>query len=1273
MLAETALDLLHLAPEFHSLLEGVKKGYREQLVYGLSGSMKTFLAAGLRREIGRPLLVMTSNLQQAERFREDLTTWLPSQEVLLFPPMEYVPFEVVAHSPEVAGQRLQVLERLVRGDNVVVVAPAAALLRALVPREVFASSQTPLRVGQALNLDSLVADLSRRGYERVEMVEGRGQFARRGDILDVWPLSAEYPIRVETEWDEVARIRRFDAATQRSVEELGQVIVGPAREFVLPANRDVGIARIEQELDQAVVRLKKRMEERIREARERQTELLGTDSRDGSRDGDGAAADEGAGPDGAGGPDGSGADHELNGEAGTGTRRRRRRRTAGTGKQAKLERIFFSPEDAAAKLRERVEGHLEKLREGIFFEGVDLYAPYFYPEAVHLFDYFAQPPLVLVDETARIREAAGEIEALGRDRQITYLEKGGLLPGQLALYMGYDQLTYRLKRWQAVHLSLLLRKVPGVDPQNVASIQGAKPMQEFHGQWPLFREELDRRRAQRYRVFVLATTGERRERLRDTMIDADHIPAVVDPQTGADGLPAWPVPAPGAVQIGLGSVEAGFQWPALRLVVVTDGEIFGRTKKRRKVQAASAPAKEGTRITSYQDLRVGDYVVHQSHGIGKYLGVRSETILNVTRDYLVIQYEGTDRLKIPTDQIDQISKYIGAEGHEPRLNKLGGTEWAKVKARVKESIREMAAELLRIQAMREAIPGHAFSPDTPWQREFEDTFPYEETPDQLQATLEIKRDMEKPRPMDRLLLGDVGYGKTEVALRAAFKAIADGKQVAFLVPTTILAQQHYATCTQRFGGFPIRVDVLNRFRTPKEQQQTLEALARGEVDLIVGTHRLLGDDVRFKDLGLVIVDEEQRFGVQHKEKLKALRATVDVLTLSATPIPRTLHMAMVGMRDISTITTPPEDRFPVETYVAESDDELVRDAIARELYRGGQVYFVHNRVQNIEKVAARLQQLVPDARIAVAHGQMKEEKLEQVMLDFLDREYDVLVATTIIESGLDIPNVNTIIVEDADHLGLAQLYQLRGRVGRSNRVGYAYFLYRKNKILSEVAEKRLQAIKDFTELGSGFKIALRDLEIRGAGNILGPEQHGFIISVGFDLYTQLLEESVRELRGEATPPPEFQPAVELNVDAYISDQYISDPRQKIEAYKRLRAIRTLDDARDVAEELEDRYGAIPEPVANLLALARIKVLAAAAGVTSVQQLKDRVILKFLAGQRPDPAVLASLNGKYRGRVQLSTMRQPSVILRAHGFTPADLVYAVEDILGQMRPLSALRS
>lgn len=1220
-MADAVLDLLHQAPEYQSLLDGLKKDWKEQTVYGLSGSLKSYMTAALRRDTGRPCLVVTATIQQAEKFREDLATWLPGQETLLFPPMEYLPFEVVAHSPEVITSRLTVLERLVNGEDLVVVAPAASLFRVLTPHEVFRESMLTLNRGERVHLDEVMGRLVRQGYERVAMVEGKGQFSVRGGILDIYPLAAPDPYRVELWDDEVDQIRRFDVTNQRSIEQVETVRLGPAREFILSSNDHTEvIKRVRHDLELAMGRLK-----RLRDKQLAQRALQ-----------DGAPAVQA--------PD-----------------RGRLRKNS----PAEPMPFFFDAANAGEKLRERVEGHLEKLEQGIYFEGLEQYASFFYAQMDTILDYFPFPPLVLVDEPARIREASADLQARDEERQVAILEKGGLLPGQLGLYLNYLDLFGRMRKHNTIYFSLLLKKVPGSEPQNSVSVAG-KPMQEFHGQWPLFTEEMGRWRTQKYRVLLYTATEERLERLRGALLESGVESSIIP--AGAPPL----APLAGAVTLAAGTLEQGFQWPGLRLVVVTDGEIYGRPKKRRRTGGPVVSGREGARLASYQDLNIGDYVVHATHGIGKYLGVRTETILGATRDYLVIQYEGTDRLKIPTDQVDQIQKYVGAEGHEPRISKLGGAEWQKVKHRVKESIREMAAELLRLQAMREAIPGYAFAPDSVWQREFEDAFAFEETPDQLQATEEIKRDMERGRPMDRLLLGDVGYGKTEVALRAAFKAASDGKQVAFLVPTTILAQQHYTTCLQRFGGFPITVEVLNRFRTPKEQADVVSRLARGEVDVIIGTHRLLGDDVRFKDLGLVIIDEEQRFGVQHKEKLKALRTTVDVLTLSATPIPRTLHMSMVGMRDMSVITSPPEDRFPVETYVAEYDGELIRDAITREMHRGGQVYFVHNRVQTIEKVAAYLQQLAPESRVAVAHGQMKEDRLERVMLDFLDGEYDVLAATTIIESGLDIPMVNTIVVDDADHLGLAQLYQLRGRVGRSNRLAYAYFLYKRDKVLTEIAEKRLSAIKDFTELGSGFKIAMRDMEIRGAGNILGPEQHGFIISVGFDMYCQLLEEAVTELKGEETTR-EVQPTVELTVDAYISDQYVPDTRQKIDAYKRFISIHTKEHADDVAEELEDRYGALPQPVHNLLALARIRVAAARAGIAAVSQMKDRVTFKFATDRRLAPDVVATLQRRYKNRIVPGTPRVPSLALRVHEWSDVEILAAVEDIIPSLQELSTVHS
>lgn len=1219
---ETLIQLFQTSPEFTSLYDGLRRGFAEQMVYGVSGALKSAMLAALCDRTGRPALVVTASLQQAERFRDDLLTLLPGQEVLLYPPMEFFPFEVVAHSPEVLGQRLYVLERLARGDAAIVVAPANALYRTLTPHAVFKNALLSLKPGVRMERDELVVRLVRQGYERVDMVESKGHMAVRGEIVDLFPLSGDYPLRIAFWGDEIDEIRRFDPATQRTLEHVQAVAVGPAREFILPEGElTEAAARIRKDLMQTVARLRRLKEREAPPAPEEEQP----------------------------------------------PKRR---------KQKEAERAVFTPIDAAQKLEERVEGHLAKLEQSIYFEGLEQYANFFYDAPETLIDYFPEPPLIFVDEPARIRDAGTEAEGRDADRQTALLEKGGLLPGQLGLYLNYHELFYRCRQGSAIYFSALGRGIPGIRPSNEVGFS-ATAMQEFHGQWPLFHDELKRWKKQQYRIVILAGTADRQKRLRELMSDADI-------ESGA-GEPGAPVPAPvnGTAWVGVGSLEGGFQWPGQRLVVVTDGEIYGRARKRRRPGAPHGEAgpggpsgRQAARIASYQDLQVGDYVVHATHGIGKYLGVRSETILGATRDYLVIQYEGTDRLKIPTEQVDQIQKYIGAEGHEPRVNKLGGGEWSKVKSRIKESIREMAAELLRLAAMRELQPGFAFPEDSLWQREFEDAFPYEETPDQLTAIAEIKADMEKGRPMDRLLLGDVGYGKTEVALRAAFKAASAGKQVAILVPTTILAQQHFATCKSRMEGFPINLAVLNRFKSHKEQTEIIKGLAEGRIDVVVGTHRLLSEDVKFKDLGLLIVDEEQRFGVAHKERIKQLRANIDVLTLSATPIPRTLHMAMVGMRDMSVITTPPEDRYPVETFVAEYDDALVQDAIGRELARGGQVFFVHNRIQTLDKTVSRLSQLVPEARIVAAHGQMAEDRLEQILLDFMEGEYDVLVATTIIENGIDIPQVNTIIVDDADYMGLSQLYQLRGRVGRSNRLAYAYFLYKRDKALTEVSEKRLRAIKDFTELGSGFKIAMRDLEIRGAGNILGPEQHGFIVSVGFDLYTQLLEEAVRELKGEPEPPKEIQANIELQVDAFISDQYVQDARQKIDAYKRIIAIRSLADAEDVADELVDRFGSLPDPVKNLLDIARLKVHCARIGITSVAQMRDRVTLKFMPGAsgRIPLDRLAALNRRpeFRGRIEVPRgLKVSSFVVKVQGLDPRSLLRLLLVLLEQMHEMAAI--
>ncbi len=1162
---EAYLQLWTDLPEFRSLLDGVKKGYGEQAFFGLQPGQVAFLAAALRRWTGRPVLLVAAGFREALELATDVSAWLGDDRADYFPPMEVVPYHVVARSPDVAGQRLAVLQRLAAGQGAgVVVAPAGALLRALVPAGVFRQAVLAARPGQELDLSAAMGRLVDGGYERVDRVESPGQFSVRGGLLDVYPLTGQGALRLQWFGDVVESVRSFDVASQRSLQPMEAAVVPPAREAVLPAGGPAAWReRLRDEAEEAAARLER----------------------------------------------------------------------AGRVAQAQA-------------LRERVGSHLARMEPGLW----ELYAPFLYPPAT-LLDYFPSRPLVVLADAPRVFEAVEGASRQWSERVVSLLDEGRLLPSQERLQFGPEEWRRRLAAEQVLFFSLLPRSLPGTEPRQVLSV-ASKSVPAFRGQWDLFLDELRAWLEQRYACCVFAASEERARRLAAGLREA-AIPvrsaeawsraAAPEAAEPVQWREAWPAPAPGQVAIVPGSLHAGFVFPALRLVCLAEQEALGKRRQPRRRDAARA--QEGVRLATYQDLKIGDYVVHVQHGIGQYLGISTEEILGVKRDYLVIRYEGTDRLKVPVDQIQLVQKYVGGEGRAPRVNKLGGNEWARVKQRVKESVHRMAEELLRLYAAREALEGYAFTPDTVWQREFEEAFPYQETPDQLQAVTEIKRDMERPRPMDRLLCGDVGFGKTEVAMRAAFKAVMDGKQVAVLVPTTILAQQHYLTFTARFEGFPVRIRVLSRFQTQKEQAGAITALRKGEVDIIIGTHRLLQPDVNFKDLGLLIIDEEHRFGVAHKEALKRLRATVDVLTLTATPIPRTLHMSMAGLRDMSVIETPPENRFPVETYVIEYDEGLVRDAIERELARGGQVYYVHNRVRGIDGVRRRVGQLAPGARISVAHGQMPEDDLEQVMLDFLEGRSDILVCTSIIESGLDIANANTLVVEDSDRFGLAQLYQIRGRVGRSNRMAYAYFTYRREKILNEVAQKRLEAIKEFTELGSGFKIALRDLEIRGAGNILGPEQHGFIVSVGFDLYCQMLAEAVRELKGERAVP-RTEPVIELAVDAYLDDAYIPDARSKIEIYKKVHAITTLQEAGDLEAELADRFGPLPEPAANLLGLARLKARAANLGVLAISQERAGLRVTFPGYLRELVRSMENLRTRFGRRLAVQLAPKPALRLRA---------------------------
>jgi transcription-repair coupling factor (superfamily II helicase) len=904
------------------------------------------------------------------------------------------------------------------------------------------------------------------------------------------------------------------------------------------------------------------------------------------------------------------------------------------------------------KLLENIAWDIEQLRTASRFTGLYKYISVLYPEAETILDYMPTDAMMVLDEPSRVLESVKLQDRDEAEWQTAMLTQGEMLPA-LNLSRSYDKLVHPATH-PIIYLSLFVKQIPYTSPQNIVNFS-CRTMQNFHGQMNVLKAEVERWARANQTVWFMAGSIERAERLERVLDDYGVKARVI-----TDGDITSPLP-----MIVTGNLNQGFEIPTLRMVVLTENEVF--TQKQRKAKKTSKLS-NAERIKSYLELKVGDYVVHMNHGIGKYIGIETLEVGGLHKDYLHIKYAGNDKLYVPIEQIDLVQRYVGSEDKEPKVYALGGSDWARVKSKVRSSVQDIAQDLIKLYAERQAAPGYSFQKDTVYQREFEALFPYEETDDQLRTIEEIKMDMEMTRPMDRLLCGDVGYGKTEVAIRAAFKAAIDGKQVAVLVPTTILAQQHYETFRERMAEYPIKVDLLSRFRSKKEQTETIKGIKNGTIDIVIGTHRILSQDIQFKDLGLLVVDEEQRFGVTHKEKLKRIKKNVDVLTLTATPIPRTLHMSMLGVRDLSVIETPPENRFPVQTYVIEYSAGLVRDAIERELARGGQVYFLFNKVQGIHQMAEQISALVPEARVGVGHGQMSEQELEKVILDFLDGELDVLVSTTIIETGVDIPNVNTLIVHDADKMGLSQLYQLRGRVGRSNRIAYAYFTYQKDKVLTEIAEKRLQSIKEFTELGSGFKIAMRDLAIRGAGNLLGAEQHGFIASVGFDLYSQMLAEEVEALKGQAPQAKEVLPTIDLKLDAYLPSEYITDSMQKIEMYKKFASIKTIAEVNDLEEEIEDRFGDLPLQVRYLLTVSRLKAYAYQYEFDEIIEKNDEIQIKITASQNEqiNGQKLFQLASQFDNRIRLVSGKQIMIKLSKKGWTTEKAVELLERFLVQYR-------
>lgn len=909
------------------------------------------------------------------------------------------------------------------------------------------------------------------------------------------------------------------------------------------------------------------------------------------------------------------------------------------------------------RLEEKIAEFIEKLQQGVYHEAMEAYFRYFYQEPVSFLDYISNNTIVVLDEPLRLKERYDVIFEEFLESMKNRLEEGYILPSQTEILFNYEEIVKQIKRHTVLTLQSFSQQNHDFKPKVTVHFT-TRTLSSFQNQMSLLIEELKNWKSHNYKTIVLSGTKGKGERLIEVLREQGVESSFVEKVESVEA---------GQILITTGSLYKGFEYPLIQFVVVSDKEIFGEEKK---VKRRKKREKKGRRIESFTDLKVGDYVVHEVHGIGIYRGIEKMTVDGVKKDYMKISYADGGNIYITPSQMDMIQKYIGAEGKAPKLSKLGGTEWKKAKAKVKQSIDELAHQLVELYAKRNQLKGFSFSKDTVWQRQFEEMFPYEETPDQWASIEEIKKDMESNLPMDRLLCGDVGYGKTEVAIRAAFKAVQDGKQVAYLVPTTILAQQHYNTFVQRMKDFPIHIGLLSRFRTPAQQKEVIKGVKEGTIDIVIGTHRILSKDMIFKDLGLIIVDEEQRFGVSHKEKLKTLKTNVDVLTLTATPIPRTLHMSLTGIRDMSVLEEPPEERYPVQTFVIEQNPPLIRDAILREIARGGQVFYVHNVVKNIHETAEKLRRWVPEAKIQYAHGQMAESELEEIMLDFIDGQFDVLVCTTIIETGVDISNVNTIIIEDADKMGLSQLYQLRGRVGRSNRLAYAYMMYKKDKVLKELAEKRLKAIKEFTEFGSGFKIAMRDLEIRGAGNLLGAEQHGHMASIGYDLYTKLLEEAVRRVKGDDIEIP-VECYVDINVDGYIPERYIENEELKIEAYKRIASIETIQDLYDIEEELVDRYGDLPKSVQHLLQISYIKSVAEQCKIFEIKQRQDSIIFKFDNSAAYSAEQIKKIIIEANGSVKFTAGAVPYLSFSVKNIKKDEMIKQIKQLLEFVKSLNFL--
>lgn len=1122
-------NILTQNEKFKDIVKEIKLNTTPISILGLVDVAKTQFVSALLEQTNKKICIITYNEIQAKNLLKNLNYF--NKKVVYFPKKEIVTYDYDVESKDLIYERMDALNKIYTNEAQIIVTTIEACMQEMIAKKDLFSNIISFEFDKNYNFEEIKQKLVNLGYERVDLIEGKGQFSIRGDILDI-ALTENKGVRIEFWGDEIDSIRYFNISSQRSIEEIRKINIYPAHEYVLNNSIDEVCKKIEE-----------------------------------------------------------------------------------------------TKEDFPY-LEEAINNDIEQIKSGNYISKIDKYIKCFYNQRNTILDYLLKDTITFVDEIGKVKARVNNILLDNKSLITVLLEKKKFVAQIIENLKDFEHIDIDLKNRQIVYLEN--QDLPLNRPNSFSFTY--KELNFYKANTEALIEKIETGLNDNKKIIVLAGNEESCNKLCNLLLEK-NIPYKFEKKLEND------ISNKG-VLVTTGILSSGFECFDTGLIVITGEELFYSEKKKRK-KAVSA-FKQGEKVV-FADLKPGDYVVHKTHGIGQFIGVNTIKTLDITKDYIKIKYKGEDYLYVPTNDLDNIRKYIGGGEAEPRLNKLGSKEWEKTKAKVKNNLREVAQNLIELYAKRKKAKGFAFTKDTPWQTQFENDFPYTETDDQLRCISEVKKDMEKPLPMDRLLCGDVGYGKTEVAMRAAFKAVMDQKQVAYLVPTTVLANQQYEAFKERMQEFPIRIELLNRFRTLKEQKEVIRKLKLGEIDIVIGTHRILSKDIEFKDLGLLIIDEEHRFGVKDKEKIKELKETIDVLTMTATPIPRTLHMSIVGIRDMSVIYEPPQNRKPVQTYVLEYDKEVIREAITKELERDGQVFYLFNNVEGIIRKADEVQDLVPEAKVGFAHGKMTGKELEDIMQEFVEGKINVLVCTTILESGIDIPNANTIIVENADRLGLAQLYQIRGRVGRSNSQAYAYITYKKEKMLSEIADKRLKAIKEFTEFGSGFKIAMRDLEIRGAGSLLGEIQHGHMDQVGYDTYCKLLDEVVKDMQGvEYQEEKDVQ--IDLNVSSYIPDEYIENTAQKIEVYQNIALSKNEEDIQDVIDEITDRYGNIPKELENLLDIARIKNLCKEKNIIKITQKQNNIVFFFNINDF-DTAIIDVLVKEYKEDIRFSPGAEPYITLK----------------------------